>query len=272
MIRTCHSYALDVRLHYASGAGWLDFGAPEEEEEEEEGEGEEGGGSGASVNRGVTPRVKRTRDIIGWHISGSPFTVEATLPHPHAAADAAAAAAPAGIHPERGVEGSHGVESAGDPHLSGGALAGIHPYSPTPRCVVSSRKDEEFSGMKEGGGGRGSGGVVQGGTSGSSADREQALAGGELAGRWVQKEVLREGGFLGAGCSAAQDGEIGGGGVCVEGEGDDGYVWLPWRCHLASSSLAGSLARLRHWSDRLAAPRILMAGRLVGGACAGWAL
>ena len=51
----------------------------------------------------------------------------------------------------------------------------------------------------------------------------------------------------------------------MDGEDDDEYVWLPWGCHLASSSLslALSLEGLGRFARAPTAPRILIAGRLV---------
>jgi hypothetical protein len=67
------SYTLDVSLHYACGAGWIDFGAPEGDEAEDH-------DAPRARQGGGVPAVKRTRDIVGWHIAGSPFAVAAVLP------------------------------------------------------------------------------------------------------------------------------------------------------------------------------------------------
>ena len=99
------------------------------------------------------------------------------------------------------------------------------------------------------------------------------MAGRALAGRWVRKSYLEGVGLLGHGCPASRaEGTLRG--VCVEGEAGDEYVWLPWRCHLAASSLSHSLGALRQWASISASAarprRILMAGRLLLAAPVSW--
>lgn len=143
----------------------------------------------------------------------------------------------------------------------GAAAPGIHPYWPTPRCFSADASPAVGS-------------EAQGGSS-PGADGYRALAavaGRALAGRWVRKDYLEGVGLLGHACSASRaEGTLRG--VCVEGEDDDEYVWLPWRCHLAASSLLHSLGALRQRASvcpsasvcaSAARPRrILMAGRLL---------
>lgn len=105
------------------------------------------------------------------------------------------------------------------------------------------------------------------------------LPGGLLAGRWVKRSVLSEiqasrlcsaaAGVAGQAGGALAHGKLHGqqlAGCGVAGEEDDAYVWLPWRCHLLSSSLAQALSLLTHnWAKPHAegggaGGRILIAG------------
>ena len=79
-------------LQYAAGAGLLDFGAPIEDEIQDTGP--------DTQEERAEFRLQKTRDIIGWHISGSPFALE-VLARPLSTAPAPSVA--------------------------------VHPYSPTPR-------------------------------------------------------------------------------------------------------------------------------------------
>ena len=111
------------------------------------------------------------------------------------------------------------------------------------------------------------------------------LPGRLQAGRWVKRSVLSEihayadayasrlcsaaAGVAGQAGGALADGKLHGqqlAGCGVAGEEDDAYVWLPWRCHLLSSSLAQALSLLTHnWAKPHAegggaGGRILIAG------------